>query len=509
MNKIKKIYWVRANLYVETSNEIFEHVFLINENNEKLELEIEDNKIIIPITNLPETQSIEEGKWHILINNEKLKIEDIIIDELDNYSRIFKYRNNFYALLIDFEIDEEMNLYINSNYMMKNKKYKKLNRICEGNKIKKKFKIFLKLIIIFLLNLLNKTIRLLKFSKKTNVLFLSENDTDLKGNLNFLYDKIKEEPYVKISKCLYNKYEKKSLTNMLKAIIFISYADIIIVDNYVSLLNIINISKKQKIVQLWHAGVGFKAVGYARFGKKGGPHPFKSGHRKYTHVIVDDKKLIPIYQEVFGVKKEIFYPSGMPRLEGYLSKVTIENITKKLYEENKLLKEKKVILFCPTYRGETADKAYYDYDKLDLKKMFDFCKKNNYIFLIKMHPFIKEKIEIPKEYKNIIYEYSNYDINELIYISDIMITDYSSCAYEFSFFNRPLIFYRYDKYLYEYLRPLHTLNIFTKEQYEVNNFNDLLKILDELKEIKIKDRFNNIDKHNNVNCDIIVEKIIR
>jgi CDP-ribitol ribitolphosphotransferase len=91
-----------------------------------------------------------------------------------------------------------------------------------------------------------------------------------------------------------------------------------------------------------------------------------------------------------------------------------------------------------------------------------------------MHPFIKEKYEIPQEYKTIIFDYYDYDINELIYISDVMITDYSSCAYEFSFFNRPLIFFRYDKEIYEYERPVHTLDAFTEQQYEVKTSQELI-----------------------------------
>ena len=87
-----------------------------------------------------------------------------------------------------------------------------------------------------------------------------------------------------------------------------------------------------------------------------------------------------------------------------------------------------------------------------------------------------------------------------------MITDYSSCAYEFSMFNRPLIFYRFDKEIYEYLRPIHTLDAFTSNQYEVKDFDNLLKTLEKLKSIKIEDRFKNMIKdNNNDSCKKIME----
>lgn len=506
--EIKKIYWIRANIYIELEDTIKDTIYLINEMNNKISIESKENKIIINITNIPEGTMLERGKWYILVGNKPLKLKKEQITELDNYSRIFKYRNNFYACLVNFEINEDKALYINIDYMMKNRKYKKNYRVIEGNNIIDKLSIILKIFILFIIAVIYKFIRLFHFSNKKTILFLSENDKLIKGNLKSIYEYVSIINKYKIKTNLNNKYKKKSLLNYIKELFDIAISDIIIIDNYVSLINILPISKKQKIVQLWHAGVGFKAVGYARFGKSGGPHPIYSSHRKYTHVVVDSKNLIDIYKEVFGVKKEIFISSGMPRLDNYLNKEQIDKAIRKLLENNKLLENKKIILFAPTYRGETAENASYDFSKINIDEIYKYCKENNFVFLIKMHPFIKKQIKIPEKYKDLIFNYSNYDINEIIYISDIMITDYSSCVYEFSFFNRPLIFYRYDKDMYEYSRPMHTLDVFTEEQYEVVNFQDLINALNNLKDIKIENRFKKINKRNNKTCDIIIDKIL-
>ena len=126
-----------------------------------------------------------------------------------------------------------------------------------------------------------------------------------------------------------------------------------------------------------------------------------------------------------------------------------------------------------------------------------------------MHPFIKEEPQISDEYKEYIFNYYDYDINELIYISDVMITDYSSCAYEFSFFNRPLLFFRYDKELYEYERPVHTLDTFTEEQYEVRTCEELLAVLYLLKDkIDISLRFSNMRAQQTDCCKKIAEEIL-
>ena len=90
-----------------------------------------------------------------------------------------------------------------------------------------------------------------------------------------------------------------------------------------------------------------------------------------------------------------------------------------------------------------------------------------------------------------------------------MVTDYSSCAYEFSFFNRPLVFYRFDKLFYEYERPVHTLDAFSSQQYETTSFKDLMTVLECLKNISVNDRFKAFTQRQNDSCQLIADEILR
>lgn len=509
---LKKIYWERVNLHLVLDEKIDGDVKLFNNKTEiNLDVEYIDNEVVINVTNTLEGTMLDKGNYSLFVNGELVKASDEVLDILDDKSKIFRYRGNKCCYIVFFEIDEEMNFNIITNFMIENFKYKKFFTFSEGNGLKGKFIILIKLAYILFKNILYKFFRLFRLPFKKKVLFLTENSDTLISNLKLMYDYIDKKEYkvMVYSKDKFKAGSIQKLISLLTKIVMIAKSDIIFVDNYTPVLTSLNLSKKVELIQLWHAGVGFKSVGYARFGVKGSPHPYVSSHRKYTGAVVDKEGLEKVYMEVFGCKKDIFISTGMPRLDGYLSEDRIKKVTEKLYNLNSDLKEKKVILFAPTYRGVGSSVAYYDYNQLDLEKIYDYCISSNSLFVFKMHGFIKEPVEIDDKYKEVILDYSNMDINDLIYISDVMITDYSSCAYEYSLFDRPLIFYRYDKKIYEFFRPIHTASEFTSKQFEVLTFDELMKCLNDL-EIDPKTRLDNISYKNNVNsCQKIVDKFIK
>lgn len=510
MNKIIKIYWERANLHIVLNKNTKSEVYIIKKNKQyKLE-RASTNEFYLNITNTEAGEILEGGKWAFFLGEEPLSITKELIQELDNLSRNFKYRKNLYAYLVNFKINSELELTIITDFMIKNYKPKSFHRLAETKKLKTKIKIIMLKFIVFAANVLYKVSRLFTLDKN-RILFLTENNDELKWNLKAMYEYLNKKEKYKIEVYAMDKYKnKKHIINYVIEILKISKANTIFVDNYTPILSQLELNKKVKLIQLWHAGIGFKSVGYARFGLTGSPHPYKSCHRKYTHAIVDQEELIPIYQEVFGIEKEKFKSTGIPRLDGYLSKDRINEACENLYKINKNFKTKKVILFSPTYRGTGSQSAYYNFELLNIEKIVELCKKTNSIFIVKNHPFIKESIEIPEEYKEYIMDYSMLDINDLIYISDIMITDYSSCAYEYSLFDRPLIFFRFDKEIYEYERPMHTVNKFTDKQYESKDFDEVLKHIEKIsKDIKPENRFKNIKNTRPTNiCEIIEKEII-
>ena len=93
---------------------------------------------------------------------------------------------------------------------------------------------------------------------------------------------------------------------------------------------------------------------------------------------------------------------------------------------------KKVILFAPTYRGRNKKTAYYPYELIDFEKLYQICG-DEYVVLFKMHPWVNKDIVIGKKYADKFLDVKKYpNINDLFYIVDLLITDYSSNIFEYS-----------------------------------------------------------------------------
>ena len=110
-----------------------------------------------------------------------------------------------------------------------------------------------------------------------------------------------------------------------------------------------------------------------------------------------------------------------------------------------LPKDKKVILYAPTWRDDES----YDIGKVrfNLKLDLDNLKESlsdEYIVLIRTHYFIANNLDLSR-FEGFVFDVSKYeDIAELYLVSDILITDYSSVFFDFANLKRPILFYTYD-----------------------------------------------------------------
>ena len=109
----------------------------------------------------------------------------------------------------------------------------------------------------------------------------------------------------------------------------------------------------------------FKTVGYSRNKSKEGYNNTSLTHKNYTDTIVSSENIRCNYAEAFGIDIEKVHPYGVPRTDIFFSDEYKRKIRNTLYKKYPKFKNKKVILFAPTFRGKGQKTAYYDYSLID------------------------------------------------------------------------------------------------------------------------------------------------
>lgn len=285
---------------------------------------------------------------------------------------------------------------------------------------------------------------------KNRVTFMSGRRDELGGNPEFVYNIIKDNSDIDFKFLLFSDPAgHRKIGNIIKFLKLYATSAVVIVDDYFRLLNIVTKRDDVKLFQLWHACGAFKTFGFTRLGKKGGPKQTDPNHRMYDCAIVSSKEIAKHYAEGFGLSDENVAATGIPRTDIFMDKEYAENVRTSFYERYPQLKKKKILLFAPTFRGNGQMSAFYPTDAFDAIKLYEQLN-GEYAVLIKLHPFCKERFEIPEQYSDMIIDMSELDeLNDLLFVTDLLVTDYSSVVFEASLLNIPMLFYAFD--LYDYI----------------------------------------------------------
>lgn len=139
----------------------------------------------------------------------------------------------------------------------------------------------------------------------------------------------------------------------------------------------------------------------------------------------------------------------------------------------------KVVLYAPTFREIDFHKEKVS---LHIKKL---SKIENVRLILRLHPEIKNKLDIAEYAENIIDGNKYADIFDLYMLSDILVTDYSSVSIEYSLLMKPFLFYMYDleeytkerDFYYNYLDSLPGPIIKTEDEliYAISNIDSIME----------------------------------
>lgn len=288
-------------------------------------------------------------------------------------------------------------------------------------------------------------------SKK--VTFASYREEELTGNLAFIYEEFKSQGpdfsysflFKKLNTTKFGKFDY--FLHMLKASYHLATSRFFIIDDYYFPVYAVRPRKGTDIVQLWHAAGAFKKFGLSTVNKSFGPSADYLKHIKvhsnYSKAFVSSTEVVPFYAEAFDMPKERIVPLGVPRTDYFFDTVAHQQLRESFYKKYPKLKGKKLILYAPTFRGKSHYQDGFDLP-LDIKTMNDTLGAE-YALLIHLHPYMQGDVEIPEgAHEFACHIHNSFDIQELLVLSDLLLTDYSSVIFDYSLLCRPIAFIATD-----------------------------------------------------------------
>ncbi len=281
--------------------------------------------------------------------------------------------------------------------------------------------------------------------EKNRVAFISVRRNDLSGNFEFVYNQMKDRADLDV-KIYLNSADIFGMTkeDMDTFAYLCATSKVIVLDEFTPYIHYFDLRPETKVVQLWHACGAFKTFGFTRLGRPKGSQQKTRNHRNYDYVAVSGENVRIWYAEGFGVPTKNIVATGVPRTDVFFDEEYKAKTRAKIYEEYPQLQGKKVVLFAPTFRGSLRENANYPMGRFKVDKFMDAVGED-YFLIIKHHPFIRKKHPIPEGYRDRVLDLSDHtELNDLLFVTDIIITDYSSLVFEASLLKIPMLFYTYD-----------------------------------------------------------------
>lgn len=289
----------------------------------------------------------------------------------------------------------------------------------------------------------------LRKQRKELVLFCEVRHGYLTDSYRALYDKLcaRNDTETRVFYIHNNSGGLSYLYRYFRLCMILPSAGTILIDDTCNLFGAFKLRKNTELIQTWHSCGAFKKWGYSIAGLSFGQEPDEldkyPAHSNYTLVTVSSEECIPHFNEAFGFSApSCVKATGVARTDYFFDEGNREKAFAGLYEACPQARGKKVVLYAPTYRG--------DADDAKAPRMFDIAKLKGRIgedcvLLIKQHGFVRDKTPVPDGCADFAFDVSDkLKIEELLFVSDVCITDYSSLIFEYSLFERPMVFYAYD-----------------------------------------------------------------
>lgn len=200
--------------------------------------------------------------------------------------------------------------------------------------------------------------------------------------------------------------------------------------------------KKQVYIETWHGGGAYKTSGIAEKGSINREKVIKMFDSRTKYFISSCRKFSEVMADSLFISKDKFLNIGMPRNDIFFDKQLMSQTNLKVRNFYEFSSDDFIVLFAPTYRGESFGKPYFE-NSLNtelLRKTVEekFARKVTVAF--RGHYYFNKSDE--SDFDVNFSDYSN--MQELLCAADMLVTDYSSSMWDFSFTGKPCLLFAPD-----------------------------------------------------------------
>lgn len=210
--------------------------------------------------------------------------------------------------------------------------------------------------------------------------------------------------------------------------------------------------RDQLYIQVWHGDKPFKkianeaAAGSKLYRKRTKGRKF-SENKLCDWFLTGSDLFIDVWRRSVGYEGKVL-STGLPRNDILLKPEQADLAA--IRKELGLSEDQKVLLYAPTFRDHKLDNGNIGTD-IDLNRVLSFLEEKypgSWVCLKRAHGGKSISLANTDDSRGILDVTTYRDMTDLMLVSDVLLTDYSSCAGDFAYLNRPVLLYQDDLQVY-------------------------------------------------------------
>lgn len=265
------------------------------------------------------------------------------------------------------------------------------------------------------------------------------------GDVIILRSKRSRYPYEQLNNndVKFITYDAMNPIAYIKSIYHLATAQTVLIDNYFAFLSVMHFKKEVECIQLWHAAGAIKRFGFEDPSNIGRPVAayarFEQVYARFHKIVVGSEEMVDVFEKAFGSSNEQFLKTGIPRTDFFYDEQAMKKASAKVTSIYPQITDKKVVMYAPTFRRNELDEPSI---ALDVDRLCEALGED-YIIFVRLHPAVSSEQRSFTHARVI--DVSNYPVvNDLLVVTDVLISDYSSLPYEFALLEKPQLFFAYD-----------------------------------------------------------------